>query len=40
MDKRVAKMSELINSMRLIKMYAWEIPFMKVLFSSVSSITF
>ena len=29
MDKRVAKMSELINSMRLIKMYAWEKPFME-----------
>jgi hypothetical protein len=23
-------MGEIINSMRLIKMYAWEIPFMKV----------
>ena len=39
-DKRVTMMGEIINSMRLIKMYAWEIPFMKVLFSSVSSITF
>ena len=29
MDKRVAKMSELITSMRLIKMYAWEKPFME-----------
>ncbi|XP_078324316.1 ATP-binding cassette sub-family C member 5-like [Crassostrea virginica] len=26
-DKRVRKMSELINSMKLIKMYAWEKPF-------------
>ena len=34
-DKRVTMMGEIINSMRLIKMYAWEIPFMKVLFSSV-----
>ena len=39
-DKRVTMMGEIINSMRLIKMYAWEIPFMKVLFFSVSSITF
>ena len=40
-DKRVTMMGEIINSMRLIKMYAWEIPFMKVLFStSVSSVTF
>ena len=29
-DKRVTMMSEIINSMRLIKMYAWEVPFMKV----------
>ena len=26
-DKRVTMMSEIINSMRLIKMYAWEQPF-------------
>lgn len=26
-DKRVALMNEVINSIRLIKMYAWEIPF-------------
>ena len=26
-DKRVAMMSEIINAMRLIKMYAWEQPF-------------
>ena len=31
-DKRVTMMGEIINSMRLIKMYAWEIPFMKVFF--------
>ena len=28
-DKRVTMMSEIINSMRLIKMYAWEQPFIK-----------
>ncbi|XP_048775785.2 ATP-binding cassette sub-family C member 5-like [Ostrea edulis] len=28
-DKRVRKMTELINSMKLIKMYAWEKPFNK-----------
>ena len=26
-DKRVSLMNEVINSIRLIKMYAWEIPF-------------
>jgi ATP-binding cassette subfamily C (CFTR/MRP) protein 5 len=26
-DKRVALMNELINSIRLVKMYAWEKPF-------------
>ena len=35
-DKRVTMMGEIINSMRLIKMYAWEIPFMKVNFISIS----
>lgn len=30
-DKRVTMMGEIINSMRLIKMYAWEIPFMQVI---------
>ena len=29
MDGRVNKMSELINSIRLIKMYAWEKPFLE-----------
>ena len=29
MDRRVAKMSELISSIRLIKMYAWEKPFLE-----------
>ena len=28
-DKRVTMMGEIINSMRLIKMYAWEIPFIQ-----------
>ena len=28
-DKRVTMMSEIINSMRLIKMYAWEHPFIQ-----------
>ena len=28
MDRRVAKMSELINAIRLIKMFAWEKPFL------------
>ena len=26
-DKRIGLMNEMINSMRLIKMYAWEQPF-------------
>ena len=29
MDRRVTKTSELINAIRLIKMYAWEKPFLK-----------
>ena len=29
MDQRVAKMSELINAIRLIKMFAWEKPFLE-----------
>ena len=29
MDRRVAKMSELISSIRLIKMSAWEKPFLE-----------
>ena len=33
MDRRVAKMSELINSIRLIKMYAWEKPFLERILS-------
>ena len=38
-DKRVTMMGEIINSMRLIKMYAWEIPFMKVpIFISIPKI--
>ena len=28
-DKRVTMMSEVINAMRLIKMYAWEQPFIE-----------
>lgn len=39
-DKRVTMMGEIINSMRLIKMYAWEIPFMKVHFISIFGLTF
>ena len=33
MDGRVAKMSELINSIRLIKMFAWEKPFLERILS-------
>ena len=33
MDRRVAKMSELINSIRLIKMFAWEKPFLERILS-------
>ena len=29
MDQRVAKMSELINAIRLVKMFAWEKPFLE-----------
>ena len=28
-DKRVALMNEILNSIRLIKMYAWEEPFIE-----------
>ena len=33
MDRTVNKMSELINSIRLIKMYAWEKPFLERILS-------
>ena len=33
MNKRVTKMSKLINSIRLIKMYAWEKPFLERIIS-------
>ena len=39
-DKRVTMMGEIINSMRLIKMYAWEIPFMKVHLISIPLVNF
>ena len=39
-DKRVTMMGEIINSMRLIKMYAWEIPFMKVHLISIPIVNF
>ena len=39
-DKRVTMMGEIINSMRLIKMYAWEIPFMKVHLISIPTVNF
>ena len=33
MNQRVTKMSELINSIRLIKMFAWEKPFLERILS-------
>lgn len=30
-DKRVRIMSEIVNAVRIIKMYAWEMPFAKLI---------
>jgi len=33
-DKRIRVMNEIINGIRVIKMYAWEIPFSKMVSES------
>ena len=30
-DDRISKMSEILSAMRIIKMYAWEEPFMRAI---------